>query len=1245
MKIAPTRAAWICLVLLLVAVAAGALYALRSLEDTRDSIERNAGVGDEAGVAVSEMRAGVAGIGRGTVDYARTKDPKDREVVAGSRKDFEGASSRYEDLVDDEGDIRPLYDEYEAVGESLMKRSEEQEAARGRIEGDLASVKRILGDETRETVGNREPGSPEKLEETAKMSGAVAGVESAFEDYLADPTPEHSKAISASARNFRLALGRFEKLRLDEGERGRADDLKARFDGAISGVQDALSAGRAVRADERRFASLRTDLNEALDRESRELRSEQEARSQGSTSQALGRARVLFVAVLAAVAAVLAAVVLLATGVAARVGRGGSRLARRAGRTAGRLRRGDVRVEKKLLPLGISLAALLWLAQSVAEAYPFGWGELPGVLLPSRPAEWLGRGAVAAALVGALVYLQYALNRRRAQEGGATREGGEKGEREEGARSLLAAVVESSDDAIIGRTLDGIVTSWNSGARRLYGYEAREVVGGYGFELAPPERLNEMLDLLEKLRRGESVKTYETVHLDKGGRRIDVALTISEILGSAGDPIGYSTIARDITEHRRSQESLQQQKDLYEALLYAQSEVGEGLLILEDGRIVYTNEAFSGISGYGPDELKSLPSVLDLVVPEEKEAFGKRLEERADGRAEGDQETVIQHRSGRRVTVETGIKTIQDNGSPRLIVILRDITERKRAEEALQDSEEKYRMLVETVQEGFGIIDARAEITYCNAAYAAIFDATPGELMGRSLLDFVDEEGQKDFLLKTASGSPGGSSYEVTIRTESGETKDLSASATPVVDVQGRPQGAVHAVIDVTERKRAEERMAYMARYDHLTGLGNRVLFGDRITRALARADRNEEPVALMFLDLDRFKAVNDTLGHEAGDELLKGTARRLGTCVRETDTLARMGGDEFAVILEGLPDGQSAAIVAQKIVDALAEPFDLDGHEVFVTTSIGIAVSPPSSDGDLIRDADAAMYHAKGLGRNTYQFYTPEMNARAHERLSLESSLRGALEREEFVLHYQPQVDLATGKIVGAEALLRWQQPYSGLVQPDKFIDVLEESGLIVPVGDWVLRAACAQGKAWEKEGLPPLRVAVNLSTRQFKGEDLFGRLSRILADTGMEPSLLELELTESILMEDAPVSSAMLDEIRVRLGLNLSIDDFGTGYSSLSYLKRFPLDALKVDRSFVRDIATDPNDAAIVTSIINLAHNLRLKVIAEGVETEEQLSYLRERGCDIVQGFYFSEPVPAAEFSELVRKDEPLPNFSLRG
>ncbi len=329
-------------------------------------------------------------------------------------------------------------------------------------------------------------------------------------------------------------------------------------------------------------------------------------------------------------------------------------------------------------------------------------------------------------------------------------------------------------------------------------------------------------------------------------------------------------------------------------------------------------------------------------------------------------------------------------------------------------------------------------------------------------------------------------------------------------------------------------------------------------------------------------------------------------------------------------------------MVDALSRPIDLDGHEVFVTSSIGIAVSLPSPNDDLVRDADAAMYRAKQAGRNNYQFHAPEMNVQVSERLNLENNMRGALEREEFVLLYQPQVDLQTGRIVGAEVLLRWRHPYVGLVPPAEFIHVLEESGLIVPVGDWILRTACARARAWADSGLPPLRLAVNLSPRQFKGDDLAQRLGRVLDETGLDPSCLELELTESLLMEDINVSNAMLNELRAIMGLKLSIDDFGTGYSSLSYLKRFPLDTLKIDRTFVRDVTIDPDDAAIVSSMITLAHNLRLKVVAEGVENEEKLTYLREHGCDLVQGYYFSEPLPAEEFSELLERGKPLLSVS---
>lgn len=435
------------------------------------------------------------------------------------------------------------------------------------------------------------------------------------------------------------------------------------------------------------------------------------------------------------------------------------------------------------------------------------------------------------------------------------------------------------------------------------------------------------------------------------------------------------------------------------------------------------------------------------------------------------------------------------------------------------------------------------------------------------------------------------------------------------------------------ERKRSEERLAYMAQYDHLTGLTNRALFQDRLEQALARAKRSGALVALMFLDLDRFKAVNDTLGHGTGDLLLKKVAERLEGSVRETDTVARIGGDEFSIILEGLTEAQDAAFVARKIIDKLVQPFVLDGHEVFVTTSIGIAVYPSSNGDSLLTDADSAMYCAKEQGRNTYRFHTPERNAQVRERLNMESKLRRALDQEEFLLYYQPQVDLTTGMIVGTEALLRWQHPELGLVSPGKFISVLEDIGMIVRVGEWVLQTACRQSKAWQRDGFPPLRMAVNISARQFSRRDLIDTVAGVLTETGLDPNYLELEITESLLMEDIKANSRLLDELKTSVeGLRVSIDDFGTGYSSLSYLKTFPIDLLKIDQSFIRDITTNSDDAAITTTIIVLAHNLRLKVIAEGVETEEQMTYLREKGCDEAQGFYFSRPLPADEFTKLL-------------
>ena len=442
-------------------------------------------------------------------------------------------------------------------------------------------------------------------------------------------------------------------------------------------------------------------------------------------------------------------------------------------------------------------------------------------------------------------------------------------------------------------------------------------------------------------------------------------------------------------------------------------------------------------------------------------------------------------------------------------------------------------------------------------------------------------------------------------------------------------------VADV-QRQQAEEQLAQLAHYDALTGLPNRSLFQDRLGQAIARAHRNERPVALMFLDLDRFKEINDTLGHEAGDRVLKAAGARLQASLREGDSIARLGGDEFTVMLEDVESAERVRGVAQKLLRAFAEPMKVSGQDLFVTPSIGIALYPADgADVDsLLKHADTAMYHAKSEGRDNFQFYAATMSEAANERLSLEGSLRHALERKEFLLHYQPVVRLGSGEISSVEALLRWQHPQQGLLAPGRFVAVAEQTGLIVPIGEWVLREACAQAMRWQAAGLRPLRVAVNLSARQFRKPGLVEAIRGALRESGLASEWLMLEITETLLMENPAASGAVLGAMK-EVGTHMALDDFGTGYSSLAYLKHFPLDLLKIDGSFVRGLPDDADDVAIVKATIGLAHSLGLQTTAEGVETQAQLAFLREHGCRYGQGYLFSKPVVAEEFGAMLREE----------
>ena len=554
--------------------------------------------------------------------------------------------------------------------------------------------------------------------------------------------------------------------------------------------------------------------------------------------------------------------------------------------------------------------------------------------------------------------------------------------------------------------------------------------------------------------------------------------------------------------------------------------------------------------------------------------------------------------------------------------------QRKEAEQALRASEERYRDLFELSPLPMWVWDDETRaILAVNDAAVNHYGYSQDEFLRMNVRDIwaLGDQTQYEESLRDRS-------HEQTLhlqrqhRTKDGRIVDVEITAQPFMQV-GRPVWLT-LVNDITGRKQAEERLMHLAHYDVLTNLPNRVLFYDRLKQALAQAKRNQWITGVMFMDVDRFKNINDTLGHAVGDLLLQQVSERLVRSVRSGDTVGRLGGDEFAIVLSNLSSAQDASLVAQKIMANFNEPFKLEGAEVFVTASIGITLYPEDSTEQdaLIKNADAAMYKAKEAGRNSYQFYTPEMNARGFALLKLEGSLRHALERDEFLLHYQPKASVADGKITGFEALLRWNHPERGLVSPAEFIPVLEETGLIVPAGAWVLNAVCLQIKQWEHAGVKQMPVAVNLSARQFLTRDLGPTIKGILDEHRVDPRLLELEITESSLMVNPEEAARTLVYLK-SLGVSLSIDDFGTGYSSLGYLKRFPLDALKVDGSFVRDITTNPDDATITRAVISMAHSLGLKVIAEGVETEPQLAFLAEYGCNEIQGYYFARPMPAEE------------------
>ncbi len=657
-----------------------------------------------------------------------------------------------------------------------------------------------------------------------------------------------------------------------------------------------------------------------------------------------------------------------------------------------------------------------------------------------------------------------------------------------------------------------------------------------------------------------------------------------------------------------------------------------------DGKLAYVSPACQRLTGYSPQELLQNPVLLDdMVHAEDRETWMGHDQHSANGREGKSLELRILTKGGKIRWIQHSCGPVYDGDGSFLGIrgSNTDITSRILIEQDLRESEERYLDLLENANDLIQSTLPDGTLLYVNRVWRETMGYSADEISALNLRDIIHPD-SFDHCMASFQGILSGNSsnlVEAAFITKDGR-KVLIEGSVNCRFYKGRPISTRGIFRDVTARKEAEERVRRLAYYDTLTDLPNRDLFRDRLERALSRARRNRRTAAVAFLDLDRFKNINDTLGHAHGDLLLQEVARRLTEAVRETDTVSRFGGDEFVILMADMGQRHGATVAANKILNAFSRPFDLDGIEVAVSTSIGLALFPDSGEDveTLLKNADTAMYQAKNLGRNTYQFYSPEMNALALRRLLLTSDLRHAVDKNELSLLFQAQVCSDGARAIGAEVLLRWNHGTEGDVPPAHFIPLAEETGLIVTLGHWVLQQACQQFKNWLERGYGLATLAVNLSAKQFKDPGLAASIEQVLQETGLSPRYLELELTESMLMEDPDGARRILEQLK-RTGIRLAIDDFGTGYSSLSYLKHFPIDTLKIDRSFVRGLPDNHDDIAIAEAIVGLSRSLRLKVLAEGVETADQRDFLEKLGCREMQGFLFGRPAAAADFETLLR------------
>ena len=779
----------------------------------------------------------------------------------------------------------------------------------------------------------------------------------------------------------------------------------------------------------------------------------------------------------------------------------------------------------------------------------------------------------------------------------------------------------------------------NAAAIAHYGYSEAEFLSMDIHAIRPPEERQRLADLLETIRADGREMLGVWTHLKKDGSAISVEVSSHAVM-LEGRRCRF-VFAHDVTEQLRIEAALFKSEEMHRCLINSMPH--QVFWKDLDLRYVGCNKVFSDAAFMASPE--DVVGLNDFDFPWAHSAERIIREDRAiietgipilscEDQLLGPDGTLHWYVISKLPLYDANGKTMGVLGT------IEDITKIKHAEIAqrlqARAIDASVNAIVITTHTAAGNI-----IEYANPAFTRISGYQPSEVIGHDcrLLQGTDTKQEGLTALRTALSQQLEATVVLRNYRKDGTLFWNQLHVAPVSDTKGNVTHYVGVLNDITNSMQYQAQLEHQANHDALTKLPNRNLFNDRLEQAIVYAKRYQHSIWVVFVDLDNFKLVNDSLGHDIGDRLLQTVASRLTNCLRKSDTVARLGGDEFMLLLIDHSDAQLSPRIVNAVLAAVASPVLLDAHELTLTCSVGVSVYPKDGDNGqlLLKNADIAMYRAKDAGRNQLQFYTSEMNARITERTLIENHLRYAVARNELLLHYQPRLDLRTGRISGMEALIRWQHPELGLVPPMRFIGVAEETGMIVEIGNWVLRTACAQNKAWQMAGLPALHVAVNVSARQFRKSHFADDVVKALADSGLDAKYLELELTESLMMQDVDEAVATLVTLK-ELGVALSIDDFGTGYSSLSYLRRFPIDYLKIDQSFIRDMLSDPNGAAIVRSIISLGHNLNFKVIAEGVETEAQLAYLERDDCDEMQGYFFSRPVPAEAFTIMLEKGASL-------